>query len=120
MSWNKLLLALALLFSTAAYAQEAKCPSYHEKRPLVSVDVFSGPPEQLADLVPDVGHGTGDHAYALWKVGYLFDNRETLYLVCKFGDWGTKDTVTVKVEKKVQRCIYRAHPGGKPAEMACR
>ncbi len=120
MLWNKLAFALPLLLCAAASAQDARCSAFHERRPLFNVAVFDGPPEQLAALIPDVSRGTGDHAYASWDVAYLFDDGRTLYLVCKYGDWGSKDAVTVKVEKKVSRCIYRTYHGGKPAELTCK
>jgi hypothetical protein len=76
MSLNELLLSIALLFSltVAAHAQEGTCPRYHANRPLSSVVLFDGPPEQRADLMPDVSRGSGDHAYASWDVSYIFES----------------------------------------------
>jgi len=122
MSLNKLIFSVALVLSPigTAHAQEAKCPSYHGKHPLTSVVVFDGPPEQRADLMPDVSKGSGDHAYASWDVSYIFDSGRNLFLVCRYADAGNANTVTVKVEKKLQRCIYRTHSGGRPAELICK
>jgi hypothetical protein len=116
----RLTFIFVLLSCAAAAAQEARCPAYHQQHPLIQVDVFDGPPEQLADLVPDVGQGTGDHAYAEWNVAYIFDDGRNVYLVCKYGNQPSKEALTVKVVKRVKRCIYRTHPGSQPAELTCK
>ena len=121
MSWNRLiLLGLALAAAATAQAQEAKCPRYHGKSPLVSGVVFDGPPEEKADLMPDISRGKGSHAYASWDVGYLFDQGRSVYLVCRYSGHGDENAVTVKVEKKALHCIYRTHAGGQPAELSCK
>jgi len=119
LSLNKLIVGIALLLAMRMQAQVAKCPSYKGKSPLSSVTVFDGPPEQRADLMPDVSRGRGDHIYASWDVGYIFAAGRNVYLVCEFGGTGDKDTTTVKVENKVDHCTYRTLKG-KPAEMACK
>lgn len=120
MSLNKIILGVALALAGTAHAQEVKCPSYQGKVPLSTVVLFDGPPEQRADLMPDVSKGTGDHAYASWDVSYIFASGRNLFLVCKFASSPNSTDVTVKVEKKVQRCIYRTHSGAKPAELSCK
>lgn len=121
MSWNKLFLCAGLVLSLAnvAPSQEAKCPSFQGKNRLVTVTVFDGPPEQRADLIPDVSNGSGDHARAVWDVGYIFDSGRGLFLVCQF-DGGAANTVTVKVDKKVKRCTFRTHGATRPAEVGCK
>jgi len=119
LSLNKLTVGIALLLAMQMQAQVAKCPSYKGKSPLSSVTVFDGPPEQRADLMPDVSKGSGDHAYASWDVGYIFSSGRIVYLVCEFGGPGDKDTTTVKVESKVEHCFYQTHKG-KPAEVTCK
>lgn len=119
---RKSLMLLFLIFpAAAAYAHEVQCPPYHGKRPLLFVDLFDGPPENLSELRADISRGSGEQAYASLDVGYIFDQRRNLYIECKYGDWGdTRETVTIKVEKKVRRCIYRAHPRGQPVELKCK
>jgi hypothetical protein len=119
LSLNKLIVSLALLLAMRMQAQVAKCPPYKGKSPLSSVTVFDGPPEQRADLMPDVSKGSGDHTYASWDVAYILAAGRNLYLVCEFGGTGDKDTTTVKVEAKVEHCAYRTHKG-KPAEVTCK
>lgn len=114
------MLSIALVLAGTTHAQQAKCPSYQGKNFLSSVVLFDGPPEQRADLMPDVSKGSGDHAYALWDVSYIFASGRNLFLVCRFGGLENSSDVTIKVEKKVRRCIYRTHSGGKPAEMSCK
>jgi hypothetical protein len=111
--------ALALELLAMAHAQEARCPAYKEKAPLSGVVLYDGPPEQKADLMPDISKGSGDHVYASWKVGYIFDKGRKLYLVCRFGN-KIDDTSTVEVDARVQSCVFRSHRGGKPAELICK
>jgi hypothetical protein len=111
--------ALALELLAMAHAQEARCPAYKEKAPLSGVVLYDGPPEQKADLMPDISKGGDDHVYASWKVGYIFDKGRKLYLVCRFGN-KIDDTSTVEVDARVQSCVFRSHRGGKPAELICK
>jgi hypothetical protein len=119
-SFDKLILAGVLVFASAAHAQEFKCPGFHGKNPLASISVYDGPPSEMADLVPDVSKGSGDHAYASWDIGYLFALNRTPYLVCKFAGLPDSQAVTLKIDKKVQKCILQAHAGGLPAEAECK
>jgi hypothetical protein len=120
LSLNRLIVSAVLVVVSMAHGEEAKCPSYKDKSPLSTVVLFDGPPEQRADLMPDVSKGRGDHAYASWDVSYVFDSGRNLFLVCRFAGMTDTDAVTVKVEKRVQRCIYRTHGKGKPAQLTCR
>lgn len=119
--WNKPILgvALALELMAMAHAQEARCPSHKDKGALSGVVLYDGPPEQKADLMPDITKGSGDHAYASWKVGHIFDQGRKLYLVCRFGN-KIDDTSTVEVDASVKTYVFRSHPGGKPAELICK
>lgn len=118
---NSFVLGAALVLAGTACAQEASCPSYEAKKPLTSVVVFDGPPEEMADLMPDVSKGSGSNAYASWDVGYIYDAGRTLFLVCRYGSTQPSGTITVtlKVEKRVAQCVYRSH-SGKPAEARCK
>jgi hypothetical protein len=118
--WNEIVVGAALMLAGTAHGQAVKCPSYQEKTPLSTVVLYDGPPEQRADLMPDVSKGSGDRAYASWDVGYIFGSGRNLFLLCRFGDMDNAHAVTVKVEKKVERCVYRTHAGGKPAELSCK
>ena len=120
MPFHKLILAAAVLFASAAQAQEFKCPGFHGKNPLAGVSVYDGPPSEMADLVPDVSIGGGDHAYASWDIGYLFGLNRTPYLVCKFAGLSDSQAVTLKIDKKVAKCTFQAHAGGLPAEAGCK
>jgi len=118
---NRLIPGLALLLACTAQAQETKCPSYHGKNPLSTVSVFDGPAEEKADLVPDVSKASGGRLVsASWQVGYLYGIGRKVFLVCRFAGLGDADAATIKVDQKVQTCIFRAHGGGQPAEMTCK
>jgi hypothetical protein len=43
----------------------------------------------------------------------------SVYLVCKFAGLGDAQAVTIKVDKKVQQCVFRADKGV-PAEAICK
>lgn len=115
---NKTSILIALMLADTALADEVKCPPLQGKSPLSVATVYDGPPEEMADLIPDESKGSGDHANASWEVGYIYDAGRNVYLVCKYT--GLKDTVTVNAKKKVQTCIYRTHSSKKPAEMFCK
>jgi hypothetical protein len=113
-----LLLAFGSLLSANAQSSANGCPSLQGKSPLEDVDLFDGPPSERADLMADISRGTKHNVYASWDVGYIFDKGAQLFLVCHYT--GMREPLTVKVEKRVQRCIYRTHPGVQPAELRCR
>jgi hypothetical protein len=111
----------ALLLAVAAHAQEVKCPSYHSqgKNPLFNAALFDGPPSNKVELEPDVSRGKLSYTYASWNVGYLYGMSHTIFLVCKFEGLGDAGNVTIKVDKKVQQCVFRTHKG-LPAEAVCK
>ena len=98
-------------------AQEVKCPAQQGKSPLVSVSVYDGAPSENADLKPDESRGAGNYTYASWDVGYLYDMGRSVSVVCRYKGAGT---VTVKINHKVNRCIFRSHGGGQPADFSCK
>lgn len=109
-----------LLIATLAPAQRFKCPALQGKNALASASVFDGPPAEKADLVPDLTKGSGDHLYSSWDIGYLFDMGRTPYLVCKYAGLPDAQAVTLKVDKRVAKCIFQAHGAGQPAEAECK
>jgi len=118
MSWNKIAILFVLLLSgTTAQADEVKCPSLHAGIQLSSAIVYDGPPNEMADLIPDKSRGSGNHATSSWEVGYIYDAGRNVFLVCKYG---LNDFVTIQAKKKVRTCIYRTHSGKKPTEMFCK
>jgi hypothetical protein len=116
MSLIKFAFLIALILTGTAKADEVKCPPFQGKNSLSGAIVFDGPPEEMADLIPDESKGSDNHANSSWQVAYIYESGRNVYLVCKYT--GTKDTITIKAEKKVQTCIYRTYPN-KPAEMFC-
>ncbi len=120
MLWNRLVLGFMLVTFAVSYAQEARCPSYHGSTPLYGAKLYDGPPDQLADLEPDSWQGSGNNGHGYYDVGAIFDAGRNLYIVCIYGEWNSKDKVTVKIDKKVNRCNLRASPKGKPASLTCK
>lgn len=117
---SKILAGLLSLVAFTACAQELKCPASQGKNVLTSVDLFDGPPAERADLVPDDSRGTTNLMYASWKVGYLFDSGRKLYVVCSYSGPQPTSEVTLKAEKRVSSCIFRAHGKGHPTELSCK
>lgn len=112
--------AVLLVAAAAAPAQSFKCPAMQGKNPLASVSIFDGPPAEKADLVPDLTKGSGDHLYSSWDIGYLFGINRTPYLVCRYAGLPDEQAVTLKIDKKVAKCIFQAHASGQPAEAECK
>jgi hypothetical protein len=119
MRFQKLILGVILVFAAAVHAQDFKCPSNQGKSPLFNAAVFDGPPAEKAELAPDVSRGKTSYTFASWDVGYLYGMGHTVYLVCKFTGLGDAQDVTIKVEKKVRQCVFRADKGV-PAEALCK
>jgi hypothetical protein len=120
LSLLKWIAVAALVIAASASAQSFKCPSWQGKNTLAAVSVYDGPPAEEADLVPDLTKGSGDHLYSSWDIGYLFGIGRTPYLVCKFAGLPDAQAITLKIEKKVTKCIFQAHTGGQPAEAECK
>jgi hypothetical protein len=75
------------------------CP-VREPQPLRFVDVFDGPPADLATLIPDkAGERSG-----YWLLGYIYDAGRFVVIRCKYAD---KQTVDVKLSQKVNKCEYK-------------
>ena len=120
LSLNSLALICALVFAGPVFSSEAKCPSYQSKHPLSGAVLFDGPPVEKADLAPDVSTGTGDRAISSWDVGYVFASGRNLFLVCRFSGLNESQNVTIKVEKKVERCVFRPQAKSRLAVMSCK
>ena len=116
---NKLAIGIGLAVGLmgAALAQEVKCPSRQGKNPLSGVSVFDGPPAEQADLVPDVTRGSGTHLYMAWDI---IDEGRGVYVVCRYPGHGNTPDVTVKLDKKIKRCVFQAGSGVKPADLTCK
>ena len=99
--------------STTAVAEKARCPAVKEGAKLSGVSVFDGPPEEQADLVPDISRGRNVVAYAVWEVGHIFDEGRHIFLMCRYRD--IDDTITVELASKVERCFYRSVSRGEGA-----
>jgi hypothetical protein len=75
------------------------CPS-HDRQPLRFVDVFDGPPEELATLVPDKDGNLSGY----WLLGYVYDAGRYVTIRCKYADGRASD---VKIPNKITKCDYK-------------
>jgi hypothetical protein len=108
-------LAMFILCAAAA-ARAESCPALRDKQPLVSVDLFDGPVEEMADLVPDASTDSKNHAHASWKLGYIYDGGHAVYVKCVYR--GAKDALVVKLDRKVENCVFD-RTKDKPASLTC-
>jgi hypothetical protein len=114
------ILGLVFLLAATAYAQEFKCPSSHGKKLLVNTAVFDGPPKNMFELEPDDSGGKKSYTWASWDVSDLFKSGRTLFLTCWYGSLKDPEIVTIQADKPVQKCVFRTHGAGLPAEMICK
>ena len=103
MSLNKIL-GIALLALTSGFVASAVealevCP-VQSHRPLRSVDVFDGLPEELATLMPDKAESRA----GFWELGYVYDADRKVTVRCKYSDGKVID---IKISSRVNRCNYR-------------
>jgi hypothetical protein len=94
---------IALLFALSgwsiqpAFAAEV-CP-LRDRQPLHFVDVFDGPPAELATLMPDKAEKLSGY----WLLDYVYDAGRFVVVRCKYAD---KQTLDVKLSNRVHRCDY--------------
>ena len=74
------------------------CPSSHD-RPLRFVDVFDGPPEEMATLVPDVAAARSGR----WNLAYVYKAGRFVSIRCKYADGPAID---VKITQRIHACRY--------------
>jgi hypothetical protein len=109
-------IAIFALFNLCAAARADSCPAVRDKQPLAAVDLFDGPVEERADLVPDASTGGKDRAHASWRVGYIYDGGRAVYVKCIYR--GAKNTLVVKLDRKVETCVFDKTKE-KPASLTC-
>jgi hypothetical protein len=98
-----------------------KCPAYNKQVPLAYYNLYDGPPGQLVDIMgPDFSHGKGGNEYGYTGVNDVFDSHHALYVVCGYGDWNSKNAITIKIDSRVNRRYYRSHPKGQPLKVWCK
>lgn len=117
---NSLALAAicAALLAPAACAEgDASCPPAQEGIRLKTVALFDGPPEELADLVPDRFHDAGGTAQSEWDVRYIFHAGRHLYVRCGYGP--SRAAVVLKPAASTARCVFVSQPDGN-VSLTCR
>lgn len=103
MWWTRAFVALAfsgLAFTSTAgpaFAREV-CPK-DASSALRYVDLFDGPPEDLAQLIPDVANPHSGY----WQLAYIYKAGRFATVRCKYADGHSVD---LKLPK-VRRCNYR-------------
>jgi hypothetical protein len=81
-------------------------------QPLRHVDVFDGPPEELATLIPDRAEDRSGH----WELGYVYDAGRFVTIRCKYADGVSTDR---RLAGRIRRCDYTIDPSG-TLGLACR
>lgn len=108
------LLFIASVFGACAYAfaAEVHCPPSVSARgktfPLADASVFDGPPEEHADLMPDLETSEWDIATDQ-KAGKT--PGRSLYLVCRYS--GSQRTVSLRIPRDATRCKVEGIASGR-------
>jgi hypothetical protein len=97
----------------AIAASPSGCPEIPGQK-LVYVDVFDGPPEQLADLVPDQ-HVDRARKRA-WNIWQLKAGPEGLFVMCGYGKalagpYSQRETIRLPDSTRLCRADFRSGPG---------
>jgi hypothetical protein len=105
---------LVLTAATAFAAAPGPCPALPGQQ-LVYIDIFDGPPEGLADLVPDQ-HGSPGTGRA-WNVWRLEAGPQGLYVKCGYGKalggpYSRMETVRLPDTVKSCRADFKTGRGG--------
>ncbi len=115
------LAALALVtLDAAAQPRGVACPARLGGMPLSTVDVFDGPPAELAILKPDISRRRRTGWVSTWDVSYIHRTGRRIYLQCIYGGIslavpGTKSVVLPVPRAKLCRWTER----GKFKSMSC-
>lgn len=78
---------------------------------LTGAQVFDGPPEELASLVPDEGADDS----GTWNLGYVFEHGRDVWVRCFYGQTVHED---VRVPGPVATCTYQSTKAGE-VSMSC-
>lgn len=105
MSSSRLMVALILMASSTAACATTKCPVVNGGHSLSGVEVFDGPPAELASLEP------GDEG---WKLNYKAAAPDGhFYLECRYTSDGTP--LAIKLPPTVSNCRITKYP-----QVSCR
>jgi hypothetical protein len=116
MSLNRASLCLiaAFLSLDTALASEIHCPSIQriqgKSQPLDSASVFSGPPEELAELMPDLETSEWDLARDQQAAK---ERSQSLYFVCRYKN--SKRTVSLPIPRDAALCKVEGMVSGATA-----
>lgn len=99
------LAALALVaLDAAAQPRGAACPTRAGGKPLSALDVFDGPPSELASLKPEIRHDGRTSWVSTWDVRYIYRAGRRVYLRCEYD---TKSIVVPVSRAKACRSVER-------------
>lgn len=96
-----LLACLAASLPSAVSAAEI-CPARSGQFPRY-LSVFDGPPEEMADLVPD----TDSAGSSFWDLAYVYDAGRIVTIRCKYADGTIAD---MPLPDRIKRCRYKPGP----------
>lgn len=106
-----LLALLLLLLPVAAWATESRCPPVNQGQALRTVSVFDGPPEERADLVPDVTVKERGGYRSEWSVTYIFQAGRGLFVECRYGQ--SMPPIVLAPDATTTRCVFHSAGAGK-------
>jgi hypothetical protein len=81
---SRLALCAFVVVTGVVHAQDVRCPPFYGSWPLSNAVVFDGPPDQKADIMPDISRSEAGNDYASWDVGYVYEAGRQVFLVCRY------------------------------------
>ena len=97
---SRLTVALILMASSTAAHATTQCPTVNEGHSLNDVEVFDGPPAEMASLEPGDGG---------WKLNYKAAAPDGhFYLECRYATDGT--SLAIKLPSTVSNCRITKYP----------
>ena len=111
MSLSRFFLLSLLVLPGPALAKTMSCPASYRGQTLAQVDLFDGPPAEMADLVPDRDFATKDGKTSVWNVHYVYEQSRSVYLQCQYGSG--RIIINVHAKSPVHTCTYTEHKDGK-------
>src|ERR1700744_6538425 len=93
----------ACFYGCAAVAQPITCPMTYKGHKLAVINVYDGPPTELASLVPDDGSG--------WKFGYPAASPQGFFLGCVYEGMKQEAVLSFHLPANVKACVLDGQGG---------
>jgi hypothetical protein len=109
--------ALLILAAASATPVALQCPAIPGET-LVYIDIYDGPPENEADLVPDQHQDRANKT--AWNIWQLYQNPERVYVKCGYGkhlEGPYSRTEFIMLPETAKTCRADFKVGPKPTDL---